>query len=720
MTKDEELYQEEQVQNLKEINKQLKGSAIIPIPQLPEEIKSKVINSITAEITNKINIDEKPFEALSNDFRAELEKATGYIVKAVLDSVKEPLSEITVKNIEQAKTKDVNITNFDELKKHISELTKVIIANQPEINIDKQDIQFPTAARNPISVRLSDGKSFYNAIAALASGGLSKAAQANLERLAFNSANELKVTGVGGGGGGGGDGAILDGADSGIKATVKDVSTDIIGTDNGLVTNTVIHGLSSAGGGTYVDVKVQPSGSLMTAIGDIGDVAGQDTMANSLPVTIASNQSAVPITDNGGSLTVDGTITANIGTSGSLALDATLTGGTTKAIARGGAKGTTVAADITSNPIDVNTQALHVDGSKVTQPVSGTITANAGTGSFTVAQATASNLKVDLSGTGANATAIKVDNSAVTQPVSGTITANAGTGNFTVAQSTATNLNAQVAGDIASGATDSGNPVKVGGKYNLTAPTYTNGQRSELQTDSRGTLKVILAPGTNVQPFSADNADAVAATATVATPINVTRNTVYNGTTWDRMPGDTTGIKIQDGGNSITVDGIVAATKSGTWTLDANSGVDIGDVTINNASGASAVNIQDGGNSITVDGTVTANQGGTWTVQPGNTANTTAWLVTNQNFSTSTVTSVAGSATSVQLLASTSGRKAAYFYNDSTADCYLKLGTTASTSSFTVKMVSNSFYELPQPCYTGRIDAIWSSATGNIRITEIT
>ena len=36
-------------------------------------------------------------------------------------------------------------------------------------------------------------------------------------------------------------------------------------------------------------------------------------------------------------------------------------------------------------------------------------------------------------------------------------------------------------------------------------------------------------------------------------------------------------------------------------TLAANSGVDIGDVTINNAAGASAVNIQDGGNSITVD-----------------------------------------------------------------------------------------------------------------------
>ena len=43
---------------------------------------------------------------------------------------------------------------------------------------------------------------------------------------------------------------------------------------------------------------------------------------------------------------------------------------------------------------------------------------------------------------------------------------------------------------------------------------------------------------------------------------------------------------------------------SGTVTATAQPGVDIGDVTINNASGASAVNIQDGGNSLTVDGTV--------------------------------------------------------------------------------------------------------------------
>lgn len=62
-------------------------------------------------------------------------------------------------------------------------------------------------------------------------------------------------------------------------------------------------------------------------------------------------------------------------------------------------------------------------------------------------------------------------------------------------------------------------------------------------------------------------------------------------------------VAVQDGGGSLTVDGTVAATQSGAWSVTnlANSGVDIGDVTINNAAGASAVNIQDGGNSITVD-----------------------------------------------------------------------------------------------------------------------
>lgn len=55
---------------------------------------------------------------------------------------------------------------------------------------------------------------------------------------------------------------------------------------------------------------------------------------------------------------------------------------------------------------------------------------------------------------------------------------------------------------------------------------------------------------------------------------------------------------------SIPVAATLQAGAASIGVLGANSGVDIGDVTINNASGASAVNIQDGGNSITVDGSV--------------------------------------------------------------------------------------------------------------------
>lgn len=87
---------------------------------------------------------------------------------------------------------------------------------------------------------------------------------------------------------------------------------------------------------------------------------------------------------------------------------------------------------------------------------------------------------------------------------------------------------------------------------------------------------------------------------------------------------------------------------------------------------------------------------------------------------TPTVTSVASSATSVSLLALNSSRRMATFYNDSTQVLYLKLGTTASSSSYTIQMAASSYYELPAPIWTGAIDGIWASANGNVRITELT
>lgn len=55
-----------------------------------------------------------------------------------------------------------------------------------------------------------------------------------------------------------------------------------------------------------------------------------------------------------------------------------------------------------------------------------------------------------------------------------------------------TNNGLHVGGTIASGIADAGNPIKVGGKYNATAPTLVDGNRGDLQVDVNGNLKVNL------------------------------------------------------------------------------------------------------------------------------------------------------------------------------------------------------------------------------------
>lgn len=86
---------------------------------------------------------------------------------------------------------------------------------------------------------------------------------------------------------------------------------------------------------------------------------------------------------------------------------------------------------------------------------------------------------------------------------------------------------------------------------------------------------------------------------------------------------------------------------------------------------------------------------------------------------TCTGTSVAASVTTVQLLAATATRLGATLFNDSgTATAYVKFGTTASTTDFVVKMSPGAYFEVPVN-YRGRIDAIWTVASGSMRIGEI-
>ena len=87
---------------------------------------------------------------------------------------------------------------------------------------------------------------------------------------------------------------------------------------------------------------------------------------------------------------------------------------------------------------------------------------------------------------------------------------------------------------------------------------------------------------------------------------------------------------------------------------------------------------------------------------------------------TGTTAAVADSATSVTLLAASTSRLGAIFFNDSTQILYLKFGATASTTSFAVKIQAQGYYELPGPhIYNGIVDGIWAAnASGNCLVTS--
>lgn len=84
-----------------------------------------------------------------------------------------------------------------------------------------------------------------------------------------------------------------------------------------------------------------------------------------------------------------------------------------------------------------------------------------------------------------------------------------------------------------------------------------------------------------------------------------------------------------------------------------------------------------------------------------------------------TVTSVPSNTSSVTLSAAGWERPWASVFNNATsADLYLKLGLSASPSSFTCKVAAQGYYEIPQK-YTGPISGAWSAVDGEALVTEL-
>ncbi len=106
-----------------------------------------------------------------------------------------------------------------------------------------------------------------------------------------------------------------------------------------------------------------------------------------------------------------------------------------------------------------------------------------------------------------------------------------------------------IQGNVASGTLDAGNPVKVGGEFNTTLPTFTNGMRGDLQLTNRGGLLVTLRDESG-NSFIVNRATDANASANGLAVWN--HGLIWNGTTWDRQ-------RDANSSNASTGTGIVGA-----------------------------------------------------------------------------------------------------------------------------------------------------------------
>jgi hypothetical protein len=323
---------------------------------------------------------------------------------------------------------------------------------------------------------------------------------------------------------------------AGTTSDLKKLSDTL--TDNSLAKTVKSVLAAKDAGGNYVNIGATLTGNLETAIAEVG--AG---------VTF-------PITDNGGSITVDGTVAATQSGSWNIGLNA----------------GTNAIGSITNTTFASTQSGLWNVG------------LNAGTNYIGRARLTDGVTDAEVIPlANYNAQAVAIVDGSGNQLTSFPVT-NTGTFAVQATQSGTWNIN-NISGTISlpTGAATETTLSTLNGKV----PSGLTVTSTRLLVDGSGVTQPVSGTvNANISGSISNTSFAV----TQATAANLNATVVGTGTF------------------------AVQAAQSGTWVLGANSGVDIGDVTINNGTGVNAVNIQDGGNTITVDGTVAATQSGTWNI----------------------------------------------------------------------------------------------------------
>lgn len=142
--------------------------------------------------------------------------------------------------------------------------------------------------------------------------------------------------------------------------------------------------------------------------------------------------------------------------------------------------------------------------------------------------------------------------------------------------------------------------VLTGGVYTASERTITDGDTAPMSLDVNGHTVTSAHAETVVLSDDISNTANLLVDEAGGFMAEANFGFYFDGTAWDRVRGTSADGALVNLGtnNDVTVAGVATA---------ANQLADGHNVTVDNASGGSAVNIQDGGNTITVDGTVTAN-----------------------------------------------------------------------------------------------------------------
>lgn len=289
------------------------------------------------------------------------------------------------------------------------------------------------------------------------------------------------------------DNAVLDA----IEADTTTIAGAVSGTEMqvDVVTSALPSGAATAANQSTIIGHVDGLEGLLTTIdADTSNlsVVGGGTEATAQRVTIANDSTGVlSVDDNGGSLTVDGTVAVS-GTvavtdnSGSLTVD---DGAGSLTVDNAGTFAVQDSQKVADNTAFTDGTTPVQPGGFIYDEVAGTALSE---NDVAAARINLNRAQVGIIEDGATrgrwatvsaSNALKVDGSAVTQPVSGTVTANPASGTIT----TVTTVSTLTGGGVAHDGADSGNPVKVGmkaGTADITA--VANNDRTDMRADTLG------------------------------------------------------------------------------------------------------------------------------------------------------------------------------------------------------------------------------------------